>query len=91
MRTSVSIRDTKKWLDEHIKHVSVQVRQGYDANAQALGVYAARVHRMEALLTSAHELLTGVWEPDDLDRQKFVRDIADVLDLDADTTDPRGY
>lgn len=87
MTTSVDIRSTKAWLDEHIKYVSTQVRQGYDANAQALEVYAAQVHRMESLLTSAHEFLTGEWEPDDLDRRKFVRDLADVLGLDDEDDD----
>lgn len=30
----------------------------------------------ESLLKAAHELLTGIWEPDDLDRARFVRRLA---------------
>jgi hypothetical protein len=83
VKTSEKLRDTKSWLDEHRRFVDEDVIQGYDANLDGLSVYIKQCAEMEVLLKSAHEFMTGEWQPDDLDRHRFVERLAAVLREDS--------
>lgn len=72
-----NLRDTQAWLREHRAYVNRQVHEGFDAVVDRIGTDAQRVEEMAALLKSAHEFMTGVWEPEDIDRARFVRRLAE--------------
>ena len=72
MSLEADILDTNTWLAEHRRFVDIDVMQGYDANIDGLRAYAARAKELETLVKQAHELLSGEWEPDDVDRHKFL-------------------
>lgn len=73
MSLKVDILDTKQWLDEHRgEYVSAAIWEGFDAQVGALETYAEQAEELETLVKQAHELLTGEWDPDDIDRHRFL-------------------
>lgn len=73
MSIEADILDTRAWLAEHRRFVNEDVLQGYDANIDGLQAYAEQAKELETLVKQAHELLSGEWDPDDVDRHKFLR------------------
>lgn len=72
MSLEADILDSYAWLAEHRRFVDEDVLEGYDANLDGLPIYAEQAKELETLVKQAHELLTGEWEPDDIDRHKFL-------------------
>ena len=52
--------------------------------ADALADAEEYIHDLEAKLKAAHEFMTGKWQPDDVDRHKFVSAVAELLNLEDD-------
>jgi len=50
-----------------------EVREGYDAITADIEDAADQAKELETLVKQAFELLSSEWEPDDLDRAKFLR------------------
>ena len=50
--------------------------------ADALADAEEYIHDLEAKLKAAHEFMTGTWQPDDVDRHKFVQSVEELLELD---------
>jgi len=72
MSLKSDILDVKEWVDGHC--VVMQPRQGelLSGNLNALESCADQAEELETLVKQAHQLLSGEWEPDDIDRHKFL-------------------
>lgn len=79
MSLEADILDTRDWLKEHQQHMQGSVREGYDANIDGLEAYAEQAKELETLVKQAFELLSSEWEPDDLDRAKFLRRLSRAI------------
>jgi hypothetical protein len=60
------------WLRSH-EHLMGAQRGGYMDTLSSLDDAADQAKELEALVKQAHELLSGEWDPDDVDRAKFMR------------------
>lgn len=73
MSLESNLLDSKKWLDEHRgEYVSPAIYEGFDAIVGSLETDAESAKELETLVKQAFELLSGEWEPDDVDRHKFL-------------------
>ncbi len=66
------LKEDAAWLKEH-EHYMSEVREGYDAITADVEDAADQAKELETLVKQAFELLSSEWEPDDLDRAKFLR------------------
>jgi hypothetical protein len=74
MSLESNLLDSKKWLDEHRnEYVSYAVWEGFDAIVGSLETDAESAKELETLVKQAFELLRGEWDPDDVDRHKFMQ------------------
>lgn len=73
MSLKVDILDTRRWLDEHMgEYISPAIWEDCNAQVGALEAYAEQAEELETLVKQAHELLSGEWDPDDIDRHRFM-------------------
>lgn len=81
-KASADIKDIKAWFDEHrdyiIKNGVAGLIEGFTAQLDSLEVIAANVNDLETAVHSAYEFMSGEWEPDDVDRAKFTRELAEL-------------
>jgi hypothetical protein len=69
--------DSVNWLKTHAHGMSGDYQQGYMSIIDSLEAMAQHCAEKEKLLHSTHEYLMGDWEPDDIDRAKFARRVAE--------------
>ena len=72
MSLEADILETKHWLSEHQYLMSNDVLEGYCGQLDGLEAAADQAKELETLVKQAHELLSGEWDPDDVDRHKFL-------------------
>lgn len=73
MSLKADILDTKQWLDANRgEYISPAIWEDCDSHTKALEACADQAEELEKLVNQAFELLTGEWDPDDIDRHKFL-------------------
>lgn len=72
MSLHIQLKEDAEWLKEH-EHFMSEVREGYDAIVGDVEDAADQAKELETLVKQAFELLSSEWEPDDIDRAKFLR------------------
>ena len=72
MSLHLDLKEDAEWLRSY-EHLIGALRDGYADTVSSLEDSAETAKELETLVKQAHELLTGEWEPDDLDRHKFLK------------------
>ncbi len=71
MSLHLDLKEDAAWLRSH-EHRIGALRDGYADTVSSLEDAAERVKELETLVKQAHELLSGEWEPEDIDRHRFM-------------------
>lgn len=73
MSLESNLLESKKWFDQHRFELSgYAIYEGFDAIVGSLETDAEQAKELETLVKQAYELLSGEWEPDDVDRHRFL-------------------
>jgi hypothetical protein len=74
---SDQLNATRMWFIKYRGCLTAETHIEYDTQLENLLAHVSKMRTMEILLKAAHEFMTGEWEPDDVDRAKFVRRLAE--------------
>lgn len=79
MLVSEDLKDAVAWFKEHKDYVGLIA--GFSAQLDIIEGSVARVEELETLVHSSHEFMSGEWEPDDVDRAKFTKRLAEAAGI----------
>ena len=73
MSLSSDIRDAGRCLETFAYGIQREHLQNYGRHVGSLETCAEQAKELETLVKQAFELLSGEWEPDDVDRHRFLK------------------